>query len=119
MKGTAFIGGHTNVARRDPSAQNLIVQKRSASFLAGKQQFGAAESVFQEHGNGHRADSAGDGCDPASAFFVGLEIDVADGFFGAVGGGDAVDADVDDDCAFSHVLGGDQVGLAHGDHQDF
>src|SRR5438045_4523258 len=103
MKGTAFIGGHANSRCEDFSEKNLIVVKRSASFLAGKQQFGAAEGVFEEHGDGHRADAAGDGGDVGGFLTCDLEIDVAYGFFGSIGRGDAVDADVDDDGAFANV----------------
>jgi hypothetical protein len=49
----------------------------------------------------------------------GVEVYVAYGFAGAVGLFDSVDAYVDDDCAALDVIGGDEVGLADGDDEDF
>jgi len=87
------------------------------SFSAREEQIGAAEGVFEEHGDGHGTDAAGDRGDPGGFAFGGLEIDVADGFFCAIGRCDTVNADVDDDRAFADVLGGDQIGLANGDDE--
>src|SRR4051795_5762287 len=79
------------------------------------QQLRAAERIPQEHRDGDRADAAGDGGDPARGpqpFADGGEVDVADRLGGAVGLGDAVDADVEDDRALPHIVRPDQTGLA-------
>ncbi len=85
-------------------------------------EFGGAEGVSEEHGDGHGADAAGDGGDAGGDFGDFFEVDVADGFFGdlaeGVGDSDAVDADVDDDGTGFDVVGSQQVWLADGDDDD-
>ncbi len=85
-------------------------------------EFGGAEGVSEEHGDGHGADAAGDGGDVGGDFGDCVEVDVADGFFGdapeGVGDADAVEADVDDDGAGLDVAGFDEPGLSDGDDDD-
>ena len=91
-------------------------------FFEAVDEFGGAEGVAEEHGDGHGADAAGDGGDPTGDFGDFIEVDVADGFFGdfaeGVGDFDAVDADVDDHRARFDVVGAKEVGLADGDDDD-
>ena len=87
-------------------------------FFEAVDEFGGAEGVAEEHSDGHGADAAGDGGDVRGFLFDGVEVDVAYGFAGAIGLLEAVDADVDDDDAFTDVVGGDEVRLADGDDDD-
>src|SRR4051794_38623641 len=81
-----------------------------------EEDFGAAEGVFEEHGDGHGADAAGDRGDEAGFLLHRVEVDVAYGLLGAVGGSDAVDANVDHDRVLPYVIRRDKPRFARGDN---
>lgn len=99
------IGYHPQT--QDTRPQNLVRHE-----VGG--QFGRFDRVVQEHGNGHRADAAGNGGNKRGLFLDRLEIDVADKAKSLLLRRilDAVDAHIDDDDAFFDHVGGDRVGPA-------
>jgi len=74
-------------------------------------------SVFEQHGDGHRADPAGDRSDVGSDLRHLVEGDVPHGLQFAVGAWDAVNAHVDDDGPRLDPVGLDESGYTGGGDQ--
>src|SRR5699024_575242 len=83
------------------------------TLLAGAGAVGF-EGVFEQHGDGHGADAARHGGDPACALAGRLEVHVA-AQFAVVG---TVHADVDDGGARLDPVSRDNAVLAHGHNHD-
>ena len=79
---------------------------------------GGFEGVLQEAGDGHRTDAAGDGGDGTGDFDGFVIGDIADEFAFAVGAGDAVDTDVDNNGAGLNPAAFDELWAANGCDQD-
>ena len=88
-----------------------------ARFLCAPQR-GGSERIVEEAGDGHGAHAAGHGGDGARSFFGFFEADVARQLAFAVGGRDAVDADVDDDRPLLDPVTANHLRATHRGHED-
>ena len=81
-------------------------------LLPSQAAFVGLDDVEEEHCDGHGADAAGDGAYPAGDLADGVEGNIADASSFAIGTGDAIDTNIDDDCAGFDHFGDDQPGNA-------